>query len=196
MEWQEGLPSIINNQSHFFFLYSLICRLIRYSPAFQMMRSHEYCIQRHAALSTLRAFTGRYSRHLSELSPTLSPGESFVAEDMTAEKMAEIIITALNYTLIGHDDVIKELGDPAVAWQGRLTFGDGQNEVQLLLRTVKATGLSDIGHRSPGILLFDMSHGGTVMAVRMRSISFKPCSSKNPGPRSGLSSMLSELHQR
>jgi len=52
---------------------------------------------------------------------------------MTAEKTAEIIIAALKYALIGHDSVVKELGDPAAAWQSRLTFGDGQNEVQLLL---------------------------------------------------------------
>lgn len=56
-----------------------------------------------------------------------------MGEHLTAEKTAEIIIAALKYALIGHDSVIKELRDHAAAWQSRLTFGDGQNEVQPLI---------------------------------------------------------------
>jgi hypothetical protein len=58
-----------------------------------------------------------------------------VGENLTAEKTAEIIIAALKYALIGHESVVKELGDSTTAWQTRLTFGDGQNEVQPPFRT-------------------------------------------------------------
>jgi hypothetical protein len=55
-----------------------------------------------------------------------------MGEELTAQRTAEIITTALKYALIGHESVLRELGDPTTAWQTRLTFGDGQNEVQLL----------------------------------------------------------------
>lgn len=38
-------------------------------------------------------------------------------------------MTALKYAIAGYGSVKKELGDPTTAWQSRLTFGDGQNEV-------------------------------------------------------------------
>lgn len=71
----------------------------------------------------------RYSRSLSNQLRTLGPGESFIAEHLTAKKTAEVIITALKYAVAGYEHVGKELEDPTMAWQSRLTFGDGQNEV-------------------------------------------------------------------
>jgi len=52
-----------------------------------------------------------------------------MAEHLTAEKTAEVIITALKYAVAGYEGIRKELGDPTTAWQCRLTFRDGQNEV-------------------------------------------------------------------
>jgi hypothetical protein len=52
-----------------------------------------------------------------------------MAEHLTAKKTAEVIITALKYAVIGYESIKKELGDPTKAWQSRLTFEGGQNEV-------------------------------------------------------------------